>query len=86
MTIAQFLSTQDRESNIVSFTGLNTTERGKSISTNDSKYSLKGENSTLYGQLTIFNTDLNDAGNYTCVVSNVHGTIMAIASLTVQGE
>ena len=36
--------------------------------------------------MTIYNTDLSDARNYTCIVSNVHGTISAHATLSVQGK
>ena len=61
--------------------------KGVNATINGSKYVLNGdETSQLYGQLIIYNTVLNDATNYTCTISNVHGTIASTASLTVQGK
>jgi hypothetical protein len=83
-TIAESLSTQDGQEFIDSFTRLNTTERGQNTTIDKAKYMLEGEGSPLYGQLTIFNTNLNDVGDYTCILANTHGTIMASANLSVQ--
>ena len=61
--------------------------KGVNATINGSKYVLNGdETSQLYGQLIIYNTVLNDATNYTCTISNVHGTIASTASLSVQGN
>ena len=82
--IAQYLSPDDREDSVLNFAKLNSTETGVNVTINDTKYLLMGEG-PLYGQLTILNTDLNDALRYTCIVANVHGNLSATASLTVQG-
>ena len=86
VTIAQYLSPQDKEYSISRFSRLfNSTERGVNLTLDDNKYRLKGEG-PLYGQLIILNVNLSDARNYTCVVGNVHGQLSASVSLTVQGE
>lgn len=66
-------------------------------SSNRDKYSLSSRSSylvfsshwrSLYAynnQLTITNLTYDDAGDYTCIVSNVHGTDNATATLQVQG-
>ena len=54
---------------------------------NDAKYSIESSDSSpLYGQLTISSVDMNDAGDYVCVVANIHGNDTASATLTVQGS
>lgn len=66
--------------------GFNSTiDRGVPVTLNNDKYRLEG-NGSLFGQLTIFNTGRDDSSNYACVIGNVHGTIEATASLTVQGN
>lgn len=53
---------------------------------NDDKYSIEPSNSgPLYGQLSVGGIDMNDAGDYVCVVNNTHGNDTASATLTVQG-
>lgn len=83
VTIAQFLSPDDQESSVMAFDRLNVTQRNISRTT-VSNIQLAGLGDS-YGQLTINNTNLVDGQNYTCIVSNVHGTLSATASLTVQG-
>ena len=39
-----------------------------------------------YGALTVFDVQLNDTGQYTCLVNNTHGNDTASAYLTVQGK
>ena len=88
VAIAQFLSTSDRESSVISFAHdcLNTNKRGKSITVNDGKYNLKGdEDGLLYGQLTIFDVGRYDIDNYTCVIANTYNTLLAQTYLLVQG-
>lgn len=82
--IAQFLSPNDRESSVLAFARLNNTQRNVSVTTS-SNIQLAGLGES-YGQLTITNTSLVDGQNYTCIVSNIHGTLSATASLTVQGQ
>ena len=83
ITIAQFLSPDDQESSVMAFDRLNVSQRNTSMTTvNNIQLAGLGES---YGQLTIINTNLVDGQNYTCIVSNVHGTLSATASLTVQG-
>ena len=91
-TIAQYISTEARDSTVDRFNRLipnsNGTAaiKGVNITTNSSKYTIDGnETSSTYGQLMIYNTILNDATNYTCIITNVHGNISTSASLTVQG-
>ena len=88
ITIAQYLSEDDRNESVAGFNmdGLNSTiDRGVNFTINDTKYSLEG-NGSLFGQLTIRDTGLNDSSDYACVIGNTHGTIEATASLTVQGN
>ena len=83
IVIAQYLSPNDQESSVLAFDRLNSTLRNVSVTTVDNiQLAGLGE---FYGQLTIVNTSLSDGQNYTCTVSNVHGTLTATASLTVQG-
>ena len=87
-TIAQYLSPEDTDDSVMRFNvnGLNSTgDRGENVTLDDMKYQLEG-NGSLFGQLTIFDTGLNDSSDYTCIIGNVHGTIEASASLTVQGN
>ena len=85
LTIAQYLSLDDTDESVMRFStnGLNsTTDRGVAVTLNDAKYQLERNGS----QLTINDTGLNDSSDYTCIIGNVHGTIEASASLTVQGN
>ena len=86
MVIAQFLSPDDRDSSVEAFARLNSTQRNVSvINPAISNIQLAGLGAS-YGQLTIFNTSLVDARNYTCTVHNVHGEQSATVTLTVQGQ
>ena len=55
------------------------------LNSND-KYIFEDPSSPTYGSLTIRNVSLADAGQYTCIVSNVHMTQSAHATLRVQCE
>ena len=82
--IAQYLSPDDQESSVLAFNRLNNTQRNVSVTTvSNIRLADLGE---FYGQLTIVDTSLADGQNYTCTVSNVHGSLSATASLTVQGS
>ena len=43
-------------------------------------------NEGTYGDLTVFDVELNDTGSYTCTVNNTHGIDTASAYLQVQGK
>ena len=83
--IAQFLSPDDSMNNVAAFARLNSTERNVSVINPAIKNIELAGLGDSYGRLTISNTSLVDAGNYSCTVSNVHGTLTATATLTVQG-
>ena len=51
---------------------------------NNSKYTLTGMDTT-FSMLEVQNVDINDAGNYTCVATNIHGMANTTALLEVQG-
>ena len=86
MVIAQFLSPDDHDSSVETFARLNSTQRNVSvINPAISNIQLAGLGAS-YGQLTIFNTSLVDAQNYTCTVHNVHGKRSATVILTLQGQ
>ena len=84
LVIAQYLSPQDVPDSVNAFARLNSTETGVATVIDDSKYLLEGEGS-LYGQLMVLDTVLDDAREYTCYISNVHGNISTSATLLVQG-
>ena len=83
--IAEYLSPQDSQESIENFSRLNVTRIGEPTVISDTKYELMGEG-PLYGSLTVLDTVLDDAREYTCFVGNVHGTISASATLLVQGN
>ena len=84
MVIAEYLSPDGDNSSVQAFARL-ATERGVSVTYNNSKYHLAGQDSEFYGQLMVFDTDLSDAHNFTCIVGNVHGSLSVTVRLTVQG-
>ena len=55
------------------------------IDTNGVKYRVSSNEGT-YGDLTVFDVELNDTGSYTCTVNNTHGIDTASAYLQVQGK
>ena len=86
--ITEFLSPDDDDSSVEAFAKLAnvSTERGVSVVKNSSKYHLAGMDSDLYGQLMIFDTEINDTQNYTCIIANGHGNLSVTVPLTVQGK
>ena len=56
------------------------------LTTGGTKYSIDGNSTNTYGRLTVDSVNQNDTGQYTCVVTNVHGNTSAAAFLQVQGE
>ena len=84
MVIAEYLSPDGDNGSVQAFARL-TAKRGVSVTYNNSKYHLAGQDSEFYGQLMVFDTDLSDAHNYTCTVGNVHGELSVTVRLTVQG-
>ncbi len=83
--IAEFLSPEDSLESVNNFTKLNKTI-GANVTIDDNKYRLVGlEGGMDFGQLMIFNSMLADEGSYTCLISNVHGSLNASGRLTVQG-
>ena len=82
--IAEFLSSEDNLENVYNFARINNTI-GTNVTIDDDKYRLDGINGMDFGQLTIFNSMLSDQDVYTCRISNIHGSLNASATLTVQG-
>ena len=58
---------------------------GEMISFDDHRYSI-GTTGEEYGSLRIINIVFSDRGEYTCTYNNTHGTVIAAATLTVQGK
>ena len=74
----------------ITWTFINTTgninEVGTTMSNTSVKYMIVSmRNATTFGQLTIAEVDYNDRGTYVCTVTNIVGSVIATAELTVQG-
>ena len=55
------------------------------LTASGTKYTIDDSSTGTYGRLTVDSVNQNDTGQYTCVVSNVHGNASVSAFLQVQG-